>query len=40
MSQAIGAVKQDIKKVPMRYSRDTSHEDSSYKDWKKNVLKL
>jgi len=28
MSQAIGAVKQDIKKVPMRYSRDTSHEDS------------
>ena len=28
MSEAIGAVKQDIKKVPMRYSRDTSHEDS------------
>ena len=27
MSEAIGAVKQDIKKVPMRYSRDTSQED-------------
>ena len=31
MSEAIGAVKQDIKKVPMRYSRDTSHEDAELK---------
>tara|TARA_X000001382_G_scaffold103603_1_gene78520 strand:- start:1668 stop:2537 length:870 start_codon:yes stop_codon:yes gene_type:complete len=31
MSEAIGAVKQEIKKVPMRYSRDTSHEDAELK---------
>ena len=31
MSEAIGAVKQDIKKVPMRYSRDTSQEDEQLK---------
>jgi len=31
MSEAIGAIKQEIKKVPMRYSRDTSHEDAELK---------
>ena len=31
MSEAIAAVKQDIKKVPMRYTKDTSADDEKLK---------